>query len=165
MPSALSTPLLYLRRRLGDESGVELVEFAVVLPVFILLILGILYFSKYENFANQETQLAEQGVRLAAVNSNPTTSSQTLAQYIASQASPELAAGSGDVTTPVQAWIYNPTNQSTTVRVCVAATVRFPTPIYTASAQIVEYASMHIEQTNTVWSSSTTGLPSGCPTS
>ena len=52
-----------LRRRLQQEHGQSIVEFAIILPVLILAILGILYFGRYENYANQETQLAEQGVR------------------------------------------------------------------------------------------------------
>ncbi len=78
---------LKLSGRLRQERGQSLVEFAVVLPVLILIILGILYFGRYEDYANQETQLAEEGVRWAAVNNNPSTSGQTLQQYIVSQAS------------------------------------------------------------------------------
>lgn len=157
---------LPFRRRLRRETGQTLVEFAVVLPVFILLILGILYFSRYENYSNQETQLAEQGVRWAAINANPgssATPTQTLQQYIQAQASPELASGSGDVTTPLKAYIYKPAGQSTTVRVCVTATVRFPTPIGVPSTVIAQSASMHIEQTTTNWTADTT-LPNQCPT-
>jgi len=157
---------LAFRRRLRRESGQSLVEFAVVLPIFIVLILGILYFSRYENYANQETQLAEQGARWAAINVNPgasNTPSQTLQQYIQSQASPELASGSGDVTTPVQAWIYySPSGQTATVRVCVTATVTFPTPIGVPSTVIVESASMHTEQLRTNWTADATP-PSKCP--
>jgi Flp pilus assembly protein TadG len=155
------------RRRLRCESGQSLVEFAVVLPVFILLVLGILYFSRYENYANQETQLAEQGVRWAAINVNPGSSSvptQTLQQYIQAQASPELSSGSGDVTTPLKAYIYySPTGQTTTVRVCVTATVRFPTPIGVPSTVIAESASMHVEQTRTNWTADASPA-SQCPT-
>ena len=140
-----------------------MVEFAVVLPVFIALILGILYFSRYENYANQETQLAEQGARWAAINVNPGTSGQTLQQYIQAQASPELANGSGDVTAPIKAYIYNPTGSTTSVRVCVTATVTFPTPIGVPTTTIAESATMHIEQATTNWTAST-GMPTQCPT-
>jgi Flp pilus assembly protein TadG len=151
-----------------------LVEFAVVLPVLILIILGILYFARYEDYANQETQLAEEGVRYAAVDTNPSSTGQTLQQYILSQATGELANGSTDVTSPAKAWIYNPSNKtsSTTtqggqVRVCIAATVSFPSPIGTPSAQIVQTATMRVEVANTsVWSisnNSTSSVPSYCP--
>lgn len=160
------TACLSLRRRLRREGGQSLVEFAVVLPIFILLILGILYFSRYENYANQETQLAEQGVRWAAINVNPGSSSspaQTLQQYIQSQASGELANGSGDVTTPLRAWIYySPSGQTAVVRVCVTAKVTFPTPIGVPSTVIAESASMHTEQPTTRWIPDLTP-PSKCP--
>jgi Flp pilus assembly protein TadG len=149
-----------------------MVELAVVLPVFIVLILGILYFSRYENYANQETQVAEQGVRWAAIAVNPgasTTPTQTLQKYIASQASPELASGSGDVVTALKAYIYTPTSQTTSVRVCVTATVTFPTPIGVPSTVIAETATEHVEQPNTATpaaytADATATLPSQCPT-
>ena len=141
-----------------------LVEFAIVLPVLVVIILGILYFGRYENYANSATQLAESGARWAAVNTNPsTTSGQSLANYIASQGPGQLQSTSGDVKTPIQAWVYTPTAGE--VRVCVAATVNFPTPLGSPSATITGVSTMHIEQTNTVWTSSTSGMPSQCPTS
>lgn len=157
------TCCLSLRRRLRREAGQSLVEFAVVLPIFIVLILGILYFSRYENYANQETQLAEQGARWAAINVNPGTGSQTLQQYIVSQASGELANGSGDVTTPLKAYIYySPSGQTASLRVCLTATVTFPTPIGVPTTVVAEYASMHTEQPRTNWTADATP-PSKCP--
>ncbi len=153
-----------LHRALRQERGVALVEFAIVLPVLILLILGIIYFGRYMDYSNQETQLAEEGARWAAVNVDPSTT-QTLKQYILAQAAPELQTGSNDVTTPINAWIYYPSGSTTAVRVCVAATVRFPSPLGSPSATIAETATMRIEQAPTVWTSSTSGLPSQCPTS
>ena len=156
---------LSVRRRLRCETGQSLVEFAVVLPVFMLLILGILYFSRYENYANQETQLAEQGARWAAINVNPSTSGQNLQTYIQAQGPPELASVSSDVATTLKAYIYNPSGQTNTVRVCVTAKVNFPTPIGVPSAVIAESASMHIEQTTSNWTADAlASLPSQCPT-
>ena len=138
-----------LRRRLQQEHGQSIVEFAIILPVLILAILGILYFGRYENYANQETQLAEQGVRWAALNSYSPPTAPTLQSYIQSQAQPELQAGSSDVT-PVAVWIYQPTGATyktgQPVRVCVVTTVRFPTPIGAPATTIAEAATMRIEQ-------------------
>ena len=145
------TTMHRLGARLRQERGQTLVEFAIVLPVLILIILGILYFGRYEDYANQETQLAEEGVRWAAVNNNPSTSGQTLAQYIVSQAQPELQNGSSDVTSPATAYIYQPTGATYAsgqpIRVCIVATVKFPSPIGTPTAQITQSATMRIEQT------------------
>ena len=135
-----------------------------------LIILGILYFGRFEDYSNQETQLAAQGARWAATDNNPSTT-LTLQNYVQAQASPELQAGSSDVTTPAKVWIYYPTGSSNAVgnpvRVCVAATVKYP--FFSGSSTIVEYATMRIEQLQTAseWSTSDnpTGMPSGCLTS
>jgi Flp pilus assembly protein TadG len=168
--------LLRLSRRLRQERGVVLVEFAIVLPVLIMIILGILYFGRYENYANQETQLAEAGVRYAAVNYQPggtTGCTASLQAYIKCQATSELQNGSSDVTSPLAVWIYQPSTYTyatgQAVRVCVLATVRFPSPIGTPSATIAQSATMRIEQVGSgttfpYTSTNPTGtMPSQCP--
>jgi Flp pilus assembly protein TadG len=154
--------------RLRQERGQALVEFAVVLPVLMLIIIGILTFGRYMNYAEQETQLASEGARWAAVNFDPP-GTESLQTYIESQATGELLNGSSDVTSPIAAYVYYPTGSSNTVgqpiRVCVTATVRL-LPILGAatSVQIVQTATMRIEQpVTTYWSISTT-VPSQCPT-
>src|ERR1700728_3396049 len=98
-----------LIRRARDERGQALVEFAVVVPVLMLIIVGILTFGRYENYSNQQTQLASEAARWASVNSNPSTTSQTLQAYVTAQTSGELETGSSDVTSPVRVFIYYPT--------------------------------------------------------
>lgn len=148
-------PLLSVPRRIGvrlrEQRGAVLVEFAVILPVLLMIVLGIIYFGRYENYSNQETQLAEQGVRWAALNQNP--GSGTLNAYIQSQAQPELQGGSSDVTSPAAVWIYTPASCSTScyavgkpIRVCVVATVRFPSPIGAPTVTMAQTATMRIEQ-------------------
>jgi hypothetical protein len=56
-------------RRLRSEHGQGVVEFALILPVFMLLILGLLDFGSAYNVHNNMTQLAGEAVRFAAVNS------------------------------------------------------------------------------------------------
>lgn len=159
--------------RLHQERGQALVEFAVVLPVLILIILGIIYFGRYEDYSNQMTQLAEEGARWAAVNNNPS-STQTLQTYVQSQAQPELQAGSSDVTSAAQIYIYYPTGSSNAVgnqvRVCVVATVKYPFfGVGGTSSTMAEAATMRIEQADTTaWAAAnnpTGTVPSQCPTS
>lgn len=57
------------RRRLAARNGQALVEFALVLPLVLLLIFGIIDFGKAFNYYNDETSLANQAVRFAEVNS------------------------------------------------------------------------------------------------
>lgn len=69
-----------------DESGTAAVEFAVVLPLLLLIVFGILDFGRALNYSNDATHLANEGARWAVVDSNPGAPSQTLQQYILNQA-------------------------------------------------------------------------------
>jgi Flp pilus assembly protein TadG len=146
----------WLTDRLRQERGQSLIEFAVVLPVLILIVLGILYFGRFEDYANQETQLAEEGARMAAVNTTPPTtagctSPTTLACYLQAQAQPELQKGSSAVSSAAKVYIYQPTGITyavgNSVRVCVVSTFTFPSPIGTPSTQVAMAATMRIEDT------------------
>jgi Flp pilus assembly protein TadG len=53
------------------EDGVAAVEFAVLLPVLLLIVFGILDFGRAMNYKNELTQLANQAARYAAVNRDP----------------------------------------------------------------------------------------------
>ena len=69
------------------ERGAAMVEMALVLPVLLLLLLGIVDFSRALNYWNDTNQLAGEGARHAAVNRNPgKADGLTLQQYIRSRA-------------------------------------------------------------------------------
>ena len=72
-------------RLIRDESGVALVEFAFVLPLLLVLVLGIIDFGRAFNHWIDTTHLANVAARYATVNKNPGASSQTLQQYIQAQ--------------------------------------------------------------------------------
>ena len=55
----------------GPESGVALIEFVLVLPLLLVLLLGTLDFGKAFNYWIDETHLANQAARWAAVDKNP----------------------------------------------------------------------------------------------
>jgi Flp pilus assembly protein TadG len=64
------------------------VEFALVLPLFLLLVLGMVDFGKGFNYWINETHLANQGARFAVVNNNPgEAAGETLQEYIRTAAS------------------------------------------------------------------------------
>lgn len=70
-----------------DESGVALTELALVLPLLLVLLLGMIDFGKAINYWIDETHLANEGARMAIVNNNPgSASGKTLQQYILDQA-------------------------------------------------------------------------------
>lgn len=160
----------HLTSRFREERGQALVEFAIVLPVLLMIIMGIVYFGRYEDYNNQATQLVEEGARYAAVDYTP--SSGTLQSYILSQAQPELANGSSDVTSPAKVYVYVPTGGSYSsntyatggaIRVCVIATVTYPSLITTLTSTLVQTATMRIEQVNQVGGSPSNPYTAGNP--
>ncbi len=144
-----------------------LIEFAIVLPILLLLIFGIFYFSLFMNYSNDETHLASEAARFAAVNSNPGSGSgQSLQQYVLSQAPGGLTSTNGDVTSPAKLYLYFPTGSSGSagdaLRACVTATVQFLPLFGLASQKITQTATMRLEQ-NANWSPDTP--PAQCPMS
>jgi hypothetical protein len=86
-----------LRRALRlcrDERGTSLTEFALVLPLLLVLLLGMIDFGKAINYWMDETHLANEGARLAAVNSWPGKPGVSLQQYllnrVGTEGTPEL---------------------------------------------------------------------------
>jgi Flp pilus assembly protein TadG len=76
-----------LKRLRRDESGVAIIEFALVLPLLLLLILGVIDFGKAINYWIDETHLANAGSRWAVVDNWPGKGSgTTLQQAILKQA-------------------------------------------------------------------------------
>jgi Flp pilus assembly pilin Flp len=74
-------------RRLRGESGAAMVEFALVLPLLMTLVLGLMDFGKALNYWIDQTHLSNEAARWAVVNRNPgADGSQTLQQYIKGQA-------------------------------------------------------------------------------
>lgn len=122
-------------RRLApwSESGQAITELAIVLPVLLLVILGILDFGRAVNDWNDETHVANLAARYAAVGSLPTsgpcgtnnpnvTDLQSFVLCEVGVDSPALATGSGGRNGPskVSAAVCAPTNsqfQSVTVTI------------------------------------------------
>jgi Flp pilus assembly protein TadG len=121
---------------LRGDRGTALVELALVMPLLLLLLLGMLDFGKAFREWLEETHLANEGARLAAVNycpdatqadcgwstlSCPTTGSQCLAWYIANQIdTAELKSGRAlssyaPAQNAAQACISYPNGSATTV--------------------------------------------------
>ena len=165
---------MHLRNRLRGERGTALVEFAIVLPLLLLIVMGILYFGRYESYANDEIQLASSAARWAAINANPGSGSgQTLQQYVAKQASPELTSGSSDVTA-IKVYIYYPSGSTgqvgQSVRACVTNNINFIPILGLANSTMTQTATMSVEQAPTGSSNPWTpdavaSVPSQCPTS
>jgi Flp pilus assembly protein TadG len=94
------------------ERGVALIEFALVLPMILLLLLGMIDVGKAVNYWNDETHLANEAARYAAVNKSPVTGTM-INQVVRDEAdSAELRnGGTGSVSTPgVRICIWFPQN-------------------------------------------------------
>jgi Flp pilus assembly protein TadG len=78
-----------------NEAGTAVVELALVLPLFLLLVLGMVDFGKGFNYWIDQTHLANEAARFAVVNKNPgEAASDTLQEYIRKHANTgELANG------------------------------------------------------------------------
>ncbi|WP_372790827.1 TadE/TadG family type IV pilus assembly protein [Paraconexibacter sp.] len=82
-----------------DESGAALVEMALVLPILLIVVFGILEFGRAINYWIDTTHLANQAARFAAVNKNPN-GSGTLAAYIAAQGTTQELRNGGTQSVP-----------------------------------------------------------------
>ena len=97
-----------------------MVEFALVLPLLLLLVLAMTDFGKAFNYWIDETHLANEGARLAAVNGSPGncpsgSTATNLAHYIQCQAeTTELRnGGTSWIAQPARVCITLPTNPAT----------------------------------------------------
>jgi uncharacterized protein (UPF0333 family) len=103
--------------RMRDEAGQAVVEFALVAGLLLLLVFGITQFGQAFNTVNDETHLASEAARYAAVNYNPASGGQSLQQWILSQADTSILANGGQlcislpngtpakIGDPVKAWV------------------------------------------------------------
>ena len=69
-------------QRVNSEQGQTLVEFALVLPILLLLMIGIFDFGSAFNSKNSVNFLANTAARYAEVNSCAPCSGQTIANYV-----------------------------------------------------------------------------------
>jgi Flp pilus assembly pilin Flp len=111
--------LTNLRR---DNRGVAMVEMAMVLPVLLVVLLGIVDFARAFNYWNDTNQLAADGARFAAVDRNPGEGLPTpvsLQEFIRSQAeTEELRSSSECASTSTMATRRTPTARSATRSRC-----------------------------------------------
>ena len=95
------------RRSVRDERGQALVEFVLILPIFLVITFGVIEFGKAFNYWIDSTHLANEAVRYAAVNRWPTCPSndsgnctQQLREYIRLRANTGEFGGGGTPNVP-----------------------------------------------------------------
>jgi Flp pilus assembly protein TadG len=98
--------------KLRDQRGIVLVEFALIVPMFLLLLLGMFDFGKAFNYWIDGTHLSHEGVRYAAVNKNPGPGT-SLAESIKARAdTAELKDGGDSVSAPMKVCVSFPEGTS-----------------------------------------------------
>jgi Flp pilus assembly protein TadG len=134
-----------------------MVEFALVATALFVLVCGIIFFGLYINYQLDETHLANEAARYAAVGQLPSGCTSTLASCVASQGNGELANGSSSVS-KVSVCIANGPggagNIGDPVTATVTSTYSFVPILGLAPVTDRESATMRLETS----SSSTTGV-------
>jgi Flp pilus assembly protein TadG len=133
--------------KFGPEDGASLVEFALVLPVLVLLLFGMLDFGKAFNYWIDETHLANEGARWAVVNRNP--GGGSLQQYLVDQATTDELrnGGTASIASPAEVCISFPNGTSNVgdpVLVTVSATYNWLPVIGLDTAQTTITGSSHM---------------------
>ena len=104
MPSPLMSQIVWRhvheRGRFEGDEGQTLVEFALILPILLVVVLGVIDLGKAFGYKNDLTNLANQAARAAAVNKCPPGPTCTSIEgWIRNQApSGELKNGGGSIT-------------------------------------------------------------------
>ncbi|WP_285319120.1 TadE/TadG family type IV pilus assembly protein [Pseudarthrobacter sp. lyk4-40-TYG-27] len=92
-----------------SERGAAAVEFAILLPLLLMLVLGTIEFGRAYNAQITLTNAARDGVRVMAINNNPT----------AARTATQTAAASVSSTIPASAITVSPSTCSTGTQVTV----------------------------------------------
>ena len=139
-------------RRLRSESGQSAVEFALIVPFILLLVLAIVDFGKAVNYWLDANHLAGQGARAAAVLGNqPPPGGGTLQAWIQGQAeTSELRNGTGSVTSPAKVCVSFPNGGTPKIGDPVTVTVTAPYKVISfaggSTINISGSATMRLEQ-------------------
>jgi hypothetical protein len=137
-----------------EQSGQALVELVIVLPLLLLLLFGIAEFGLALNGANDETHLASEVARYAAVNQNPASGGESLAAWARSQADTSFLQSSGQVCI---SFPKGTANVGDPVRVTVEAPMHWlPILKVGPETQIRGSATMRLEASPSVYSAGCT---------
>jgi Flp pilus assembly protein TadG len=88
-----------MRKRLRDERGASAVEFAFIVPLLVLLVLGITEFGRAFQVQSTLSAAAREGVRTMALR-NDQVAARAMTRSVAASLSPALADGQITITPP-----------------------------------------------------------------
>lgn len=146
-----------------EEDGAALVELALILPILVILLLAMLDMGRAFHYWVDETHLANEAARMAAVDNNPGAGGgQTLQAYIRSQGTTaELRNGGPNVSVPLSVCVDFPAGTSNIgdpVRVTAQHTHRWRPALglTVATTVITGRATMRLEAKPTKYSAGCT---------
>lgn len=115
----------------GKEKGAVAVELALVLPVFLLLVLGIFEFGRAFNIQVSLSQAARESARYAAIHASETTYTNGAAQAVGVAAAPSVPLTNSDI------GISYSTGSSCAAGVNVVSTVTYATGFITGLEKLI----------------------------
>ena len=146
--------LRHIRTRLAAEDGQSAIEFALVFPFVLVILLGFVDLGFVFNFWNDEQHLASTGARYAVVNrvpTNPCNSDTTLQAYIKCSADSKSLrdGGNSQIPNPLQVCVEFPNAGSRLagdpVKVTVRTTYRFFPGLGISDTTLTGSATMRLE--------------------
>jgi hypothetical protein len=154
-----------------DDTGTALVEFALVVPLFLVLVMGMLHFGKAINYWLDQNHLASEGARYAAVNKNPgADDGLSLQDWLRQEADTEELRDGGTEAVPNSLLVCvefpggDPPEVGDPVKISVRTTYNWipllADVVDTAATPIRGSATMRLEQAPTNFSPSNN--PTGC---
>jgi TadE-like protein len=139
------------RHRALEERGVALVEFALVAPLLLVLLFGMIDFGRTFNYWIDATHLSNEGARWAVVNRNPAATG-TLQTWLQQQADTgELrSGGTSAVPDPLQICISFPNGAAVGNPVRVTASVEYNWIPFISSQALGGITSTTVQGTSTM---------------
>src|SRR4051812_42906198 len=144
--------LRHIRTRLAAEDGQSAIEFALVLPFVLVILLGFVDLGFVFNFWNDEQHLASSGARMAVVNrvpANPCATGDTLQAYIICQADSRTLrdGGTSQIPNALQVCVDFPSGRlaGQPVKVTVRTTYRFFPGLGLSDVLLTGSATMRLE--------------------
>ena len=149
--SRFASPPASTKAPLRSERGQAAVEFALVVPVFCLIVLALIDFGKALNYWLDTSHLAAEGSRLAAVLGNSPEPGGDWKAWIQQQAeSKELRDGTGSVTSPATVSVCLPSGTPAKigdpVRVTVSADYKWIPFVGGATIKLESHSTMRLER-------------------
>jgi Flp pilus assembly protein TadG len=152
--------LRHIRSRLAAEDGQSAIEFALVFPFVLVILLGFVDLGFVFNFWNDEQHLASSGARFAVVNKVPGTT-DTLQEYIKKQADSSTLrdGGTSQIPNPLEVCVEFPNGRlaGQPIKVTVRTTYRFFPGLGLSDVPLSGSATMRLETVPDA-----TRVPAGC---